>query len=201
MQIDHHRFWSDHMATTDCKKAFSILAYALFNMVAGAWGYAAEPPVTKAAETPAVELKIVTWDEFQTWLKQQQGNVVVVDCWATYCAPCKKEFPHLVELSKKHAGDKVKCVSLSFDYEETSDPEKTYKPVREFLTKVDARFTNLLVKLDADELHEKMGLTSIPGVFVYDAQGKLHKLFDNSEPGKQFSYEQVGEAVAKLLKQ
>jgi thiol-disulfide isomerase/thioredoxin len=192
------------MTSANCKKALSILGIALFNMIARAWGFEADMPKTNAvaaAESPAVELKIVTWDEYQTWLKQQQGNIVVVDCWATYCAPCKKEFPHLVELSKKHANDKVKCVSLSFDYEETSDPDKTYQPVREFLTKMDARFTNLLVQLDADELHQKMGLTSIPGVFVYDKQGKLHKLFDNSEPGKTFNYEQVGAAVQDLLKQ
>ena len=185
------------------KQAFSILALALFMMLAGNSGFTAEPAAAKSAivaESAAVELKFLTWDEYQTWLKQQQGNIVVVDCWATYCAPCKKEFPHLVELSKKHAGDKVKCVSLSFDFEETTNPEKTYLPVREFLMKMDARFTNLLVTLDADELHQKVGLTSIPGVFVYDAQGKLHKLFDNSEPGKQFNYEQVGAAVEALLK-
>lgn len=191
------------MITADCKKALSILAFALFKMFAGAWGYTAEPAATKhvaTAESAAVELKLVTWNDYQGWLKQQQGNIVVVDCWATYCAPCKKEFPHLVELSKKHAQDKVVCVSLSFDYEESKDPEKTYQPVREFLAKMDARFTNLLVTMDADELHQKMGLTSIPGVFVYDAQGKLHKLFDNSEPGKMFNYGQVADAVAALLK-
>ncbi len=191
------------MNTSDFKKSLSIWVFAIFNTVAVAWGYAAEPSVEKPAaiaEALAIELKLVTWDEYQTWLKQQQGNIVVVDCWATYCAPCKKEFPHLVELSKKHAKDKVVCVSLSFDYEETKDPEKTYQPVREFLTKMDARFTNLVVTLDADELHQKIGLTSIPGVFVYDAQGKLVKLFDNSEPGKQFNYDQVAAAVAALLK-
>lgn len=191
------------MISANFKKACLLLALTLSTMIAGNNGFAAEPAAAKpttAAESAAVELKLVTWDEYQTWLKQQQGNIVVVDCWATYCAPCKKEFPHLVELSKKHAKDKVQCVSLSFDYEETTDPEKTYQPIREFLTKMDARFTNLVVTLDADELHQKMGLTSIPGVFVYDAQGKLHKLFDNSEPGKQFNYEQVGAAVEALLK-
>jgi thiol-disulfide isomerase/thioredoxin len=181
----------------------TIFALAILSLAGVSRSDAAEPAPAKlaAAADSAVELKLVTWEEYQTWLKQQQGNIVVVDCWATYCAPCKKEFPHLVELSKKHAKDKVKCVSLSFDFEETKTPEKTYQPVREFLTKMDARFTNLLVTLDADELHQKMGLTSIPGVFVYDAQGKLHKLFDNSEPGKQFNYEQVGAAVEALLKQ
>jgi len=180
----------------------ALLVIALLSCAAYRRANAAEPTPSKPAASAApVELKLVTWDEYQTWLKQQQGNIVVVDCWATYCAPCKKEFPHLVELSKKHAQNKVKCVSLSFDFEETKDPDKTYQPVREFLTKMDARFTNLLVTLDADELHQKIGLTSIPGVFVYDAQGKLHKLFDNSEPGKQFNYEQVGAAVEALLRQ
>lgn len=184
------------------QRARTIFAVAMLFLAWVCRSDAAEPGTTKpvaSAESP-VELKLVTWDEYQAWLKQQRGNIVVVDCWATYCAPCKKEFPHLVELSKKHAGNKVKCVSLSFDYEETTTPEKTYQPVRDFLTKMDARFTNLLVTLDADELHEKVGLTSIPGVFVFDAEGKLHKLFDNSEPGKQFSYEQVNAAVDALLK-
>jgi thiol-disulfide isomerase/thioredoxin len=191
------------MNPANYQKACLLLALLLCATLLGSRGLAAAPPVSKpmaAAEAPAVELKLVTWDEYQAWLKQQQGKIVVVDCWATYCAPCKKEFPHLVELSKKYAKDKVTCVSLSFDYEETTNPEKTYQPVREFLTKMDARLTNLLVTLDADELHEKVGLTSIPGVFVFDPQGKLHKLFDNSEPGKQFSYEQVDAAVEALLK-
>jgi thiol-disulfide isomerase/thioredoxin len=193
LEVSNPSLWSVTMLFRMTKRVFTIIA-VIFALHASAIESKAEEP----ANNP-VELKLVTWDEYQAWLKQQQGNIVVVDCWATYCAPCKKEFPHLVELNKKHAKDKVKCVSLSFDFEETTDPEKTYQPVREFLTKMDARFTNLLVTMDADELHQKIGLTSIPGVFVYDAQGKLHKLFDNSEPGKQFNYEQVSAAVEALL--
>src|SRR5262245_15657011 len=33
-----------------------------------------------------------------------KGKVLIVDFWATYCEPCKKEFPELQALADKHAG-------------------------------------------------------------------------------------------------
>ncbi len=55
------------------------------------------------------------------------GKVVILDFWATWCPPCKKEIPGFIELQKKYADKGLVIVGLSFDY----DPEVHAKWVRE----------------------------------------------------------------------
>ena len=48
-------------------------------------------------------------------LSDYKGKVVVVDVWATWCPPCKKEIPYLEELQQKFKGQDVVFISVSFD--------------------------------------------------------------------------------------
>ena len=48
-------------------------------------------------------------------LSDYRGKVVVVDVWATWCAPCKAEIPHLEELEKQMKGRDVVFISVSID--------------------------------------------------------------------------------------
>lgn len=50
--------------------------------------------------------------------KQFKGKYVVIDVWASWCYPCKKEYPALRELAEKYKDKKVVFVSLSCDTEE-----------------------------------------------------------------------------------
>jgi thiol-disulfide isomerase/thioredoxin len=76
-------------------------------------GLTARPAGETAA--PRVEVEVVKYDGLGAKVRQHKGKVVVVDFWATWCQPCKKEFPHLVELSQKHAADGLVAVSVSVD--------------------------------------------------------------------------------------
>ena len=147
---------------------------------------------TTAIETaPAVTLDIKNWDETLALVAQHKGKVVVLDLWSTSCEPCMVEFPHLVELHKQH-GDKLVCLSASCDYAgiKSKPPETYHARVLEFLTKQNANFSNVLLNVESDVLFEKIELASIPAVYVFGADGKIAKRFDNdnAKPGEDFTY-------------
>lgn len=61
-------------------------------------------------------LSEMTWtaaDGKQMRLADLQGNVVILDFWATYCPPCVKEIPHLNAIHAKFGKDGVKVVGLN----------------------------------------------------------------------------------------
>lgn len=49
--------------------------------------------------------------------KELQGKVVLIDFWATWCPPCKKEIPGFIELQKQYGKDGLAVVGFSFDEE------------------------------------------------------------------------------------
>jgi len=81
-----------------------VLAFALFS---GA------PP--QAAEPPAPAVRAVGPQDFEQILAAERGNLVVVNLWATWCAPCLVEIPDLMRLEKDLAALKVKLIGLAVD--------------------------------------------------------------------------------------
>jgi thiol-disulfide isomerase/thioredoxin len=50
-----------------------------------------------------------------------KGSLVYVDVWATWCGPCKREIPHLLELEKDYQGQNIVFLSVSVDEDENYD--------------------------------------------------------------------------------
>ena len=160
-----------------------------------------EPIVEVAA--PVVTLDVKNWDETLELVAQHKGKIVVLDLWSTSCDPCMVEFPHLVELHKRHGG-KLVCLSASCDYAgiKSKPPESYRDHVLQFLTKQNATFQNVLLNVESDALFEKIELASIPAVYVFGTDGKIAKRFDNdnAKSGDDFTYlKDVVPFVEKLL--
>ena len=152
-----------------------------------------EPPVPIPGVEPAeVSLHIVKNTELEAAIKEQKGKIVVVDFWATWCPPCKKEFPHLVELNRKHGRDGVVCISVSLD--EETDRDAALK----FLRGQQANFPNFLLNEEPEESQKHWKINSIPAVQVFDRAGQLVKTFD-SDDTKHFTYADVNKLVEELL--
>jgi thiol-disulfide isomerase/thioredoxin len=178
-------------------------------VVAGVYGIAADEKSAKDesknnAAKSKVSLKIVDWDETLKLVAAHKGQVVVLDAWSTSCPPCMKEFPNLVKLHQKYGGKQVICMSLSCDYAgiKNKPPEFYRERVVKFLEKHDAGFQNLLASVASEELFDKMGISSIPAVYVFGPDGKLAKRFDNEQAKTEednFTYADVNKLVEELV--
>ncbi|HEX7380184.1 MAG TPA: TlpA disulfide reductase family protein [Pirellulales bacterium] len=161
-------------------------------------------PAAPSVESPgddAVTVQIKDYDGLRELLAGKRGKVVVMDCWSTWCSPCVKEFPGLVELHKKYGPQRVACVSLSFDYFGGKDdtPEEHQEAVLEFLRSKNATFDNVLAGVPADDLYGLLGLetASVPAILVYDREGKVARQFE----GEDARYSEVDKLVAELIEQ
>ena len=162
---------------------------------------AAEPAEQTTQPAADVTLQKLDWKSIQALVREQQGKVVVVDFWATYCPPCIAEFPNLVELHRT-MGDRVACISISLDYDgldESTAP--TEEKVLRFLHKQQATCTNILCTTDSETMfNENLEHASIPIVFVFNKAGELAGQFPDLEDPAEFTYQaDVLPLVQKLL--
>lgn len=72
------------------------------------------------------ETKLTTLDQKVLELKTLKSPIVVVNFWASWCLPCLKEFPSLVQFQKKY-GEKVSVVGINGDEEDASQAVERIK--------------------------------------------------------------------------
>jgi len=147
------------------------------------------------ADGAAVSLEVVDKDRFDTIVAGHRGQVVLVDFWATWCAPCVEQFPHTVELHDKYGEQGLSVVSVSMD--EVADEPK----VREFLEQQRAEFDNLLTEYGAFEAIDVFEIDNggLPDYWLYDADGQLVQRISPLDPEVPFSPELIEVAVKDLL--
>ena len=80
--------------------------------------------VTHAAAKTVPDMALQTANGTAAALTAYQGEWLVVNFWATWCAPCRKEMPQLDALAKRYQGRGVKVIALSVDRGGAEKPEK-----------------------------------------------------------------------------
>lgn len=101
------------------------------------------------------------------------GKVLVIDFWATWCAPCKASFPQLEALSKK-VGDQVEVVGISVDEEKTG--------VLEFARANGATFA--IGWDDKQEIAKRWKVDKMPTTFIVDSAGKVRYIHASYHDGE-----------------
>jgi thiol-disulfide isomerase/thioredoxin len=146
---------------------------------------------------PAVDLSMGDETTLLTLLKERQGQVVLVDFWATWCGPCMEQLAHTVELSHRHVGDGLSVIGVSMDNPESLDS------VREALAGKGALFPNILTKYGAGSTFlSAFDLRGdIPFYRLYDRAGKLRYQFSSDPEGlaNGESIEQIEDRLVELL--
>ena len=95
-------------------------------------------------------------------LKEQMGKYTIIDFWASWCAPCRKEIPNLKKLYDKYNAKGLAIISVSLDKED----DKWKKALDEEQLK----WANVI---DKNEIAKSYGVTTIPDMFIVDKSGKV----------------------------
>jgi thiol-disulfide isomerase/thioredoxin len=103
-------------------------------------------------------------------LKEWRGRVVLVNLWATWCAPCRKEMPALAALQQKLGSPDFEVVAISVD-------RKGAEVAAPFLAEIGV--TALALYVDPSTLVlEKLRAAGLPATFLIDRQGReIGRLF------------------------
>lgn len=127
---------------------------------------------TKQPETTTPKPLVTQIDEstIKDVLKPNQ-NPLFINFWATWCAPCREEFPDIVKLGKEYAG-KIDFRTISLD-----DPIEKAREVPKFLVEMNADFpTFLLYTSDENTVINSISEEwkgGLPFSALYDTNGKL----------------------------
>jgi cytochrome c biogenesis protein CcmG, thiol:disulfide interchange protein DsbE len=102
----------------------------------------------------------------RTLFSEYKGKVLVLDYYATWCNPCRKSVPHLIELQKKHAEQGLQVIGLN-----VGGPQDVER-VPGFAKELGIQYP---LAIPDDELVSFMlaAENSIPQTFVFDRQGVL----------------------------
>lgn len=155
-----------------------------------------------AGATPrSADLVDRSYDALLKDIAGQDAKFTLVDCWASWCGPCKENYPHLKEMDSKYREQGLRVIALSFDggLGEPEYDDKEIAAAKKFINAQKAAFDNFRLNEERDQMFEKFDISTIPAVFVYDEAGKLIKRYTWDDPNNQFTYEQVEKDVAGLL--
>lgn len=141
----------------------------------------------------SVELIPVTLKGLQEAIDAQKGKIVVVDVWADFCVPCKKAFPHFLELQERYGKEGVVCVSL------TVDPPSAHDRALKFLEAQQATIPNYRIDEDEKVWQDHFDIGGPPAARVYDRDGKLVRQFDTEDPDKPYDHTDVENLVKEIL--
>ncbi|MAO57560.1 MAG: redoxin [Rhodospirillaceae bacterium] len=116
------------------------------------------------APRPMPEIAFAYEDGRQGRLADFRGRHVLLNIWATWCAPCRKEMPALDRLQELLGGEDFHVLPLSID-------RAGIKVVRDFYARIGIRNLNIYIDQQAG-IMRAMKLGGLPTTFLIDPEGR-----------------------------
>ncbi|MFB3904063.1 MAG: TlpA family protein disulfide reductase [Acidobacteriota bacterium] len=135
-------------------------------------------------------LPTVGEDVVQKVVLPHRGRVVIVNLWATWCGPCREEFPDLVRLYRENK-ESVVLVAVSMD--EPEDAGKALEYIKQQKSDFPAYIRGFKDFEAFSNAIDPKWMGAIPATFVFDKSGK--RVF--SHEGK-VSYNQLKKVIVRL---
>lgn len=147
---------------------------------------AAHASIAPASTAPDFTLKSLAGPNLR--LKEQRGKVVLVNFWATWCAPCREEMPQLNKLFDKYRASGFTLLGVNVD----EDSRNTAGVASQLGVKFP-------VLLDSDKAVSKLyALSAMPSTVLIDRDGRLRFSHSGYRPGYELEYDKQ---IRNLLKE
>ncbi len=176
-----------------------MLACALALALAGCAGSEAleggsDPPSGgKGSGLAAPVVLPATGPQILEAVRSPGARAVLVNVWATWCLPCREEFPDLVRLRREYAGRGLRLILVSGDF------ESELAEVQRFLEEEGVDFPSY-IKTGKDmefieALHPEWS-GALPATFIYDRKGTLRHFWQ-----EKATYARFEKKVVELLEE
>ena len=121
---------------------------------------------------PAIVVEAIDLDALKNLITQQRQHPLLVNFWATYCDPCRDEFPDLVKIDKDYRPLSLEFVTISLD-----DVAEIKTEVPKFLGSMKATMPAYLLNVSdpepAIDLVDPKWQGSLPATFLYNEKGEM----------------------------
>lgn len=162
------------MAAPTSRLPYLLTAATLALLVVVAWvGQGAFTGVVVGSEAP--DFAYPTLDGDTVALADHEGKVVLVNVWATWCAPCRREMPSMERLYRKLEGEDLEILAVSIDARrgETDAYGRPGGDLREFAESLDLTFP--ILHDVRGRIQRSYQTTGVPESFVVGRDGRIYK--------------------------
>ena len=147
---------------------------------------------TDSSTTDKIEMAPIKLKELLAKIGDQKGKIVILDLWATFCLPCKAEFPNLIRMHHTYGAKGVVCMSLCVD--DADDKAEALK----FLKEKKAVIPNFWLSEEIGVAQKHWDFEPVPVCVIFGRDGKLAKVF-RYNTNENFTYKDVEQLVKNML--
>jgi len=176
---------------TPILRAAARIALVALALAAAGCSRPSNERVAAAAPPDTLALEPATAEQLLARVREPGARATLVNVWATWCGPCREEFPALMALAERRRADGLRVLLVSADFEEQAAEARAFlaqhgapgpwllknQPDMEFINTLDRRWSGAL-----------------PATLVYDSNGTPVEFWEGGADSARFEA-----AVAPLL--